>query len=115
MNAHPALGKQRWFDAGRAAEVPTRGARRVSTPLGDVAIFRTTDGELFALVDRCPHKGGPLSQGMVVGHAVACPLHNWQISLVTGEPLGADAGHGCAPPIPIEVREGRVMLGLGRR
>jgi nitrite reductase/ring-hydroxylating ferredoxin subunit len=68
-----------------------RGARRVPTRDGDVAIFRTGDGQVFALADRCPHKGGPLSQGIVHGHAVACPLHNWSIELATGEPLGADA------------------------
>jgi nitrite reductase (NADH) small subunit len=103
-----------WVDVGAAHEVPLRGARRVVTALGDVAVFRTSDGLLFALMDRCPHKAGPLSQGIVHGHAVACPLHNWQISLATGEALGADAGKGCAPTVPVELREGRILLGIGR-
>ena len=100
-----------WTDVGAATDIPLRGARRVPTRDGDVAIFRTGDGQVFALKDRCPHKGGPLSNGIVHGHAVACPLHNWQISLATGHPLGADAGKGCTPTVPVQVREGRIYLG----
>ncbi|WP_293676820.1 nitrite reductase small subunit NirD [uncultured Phenylobacterium sp.] len=100
-----------WTDVGAVTDVPVRGARRVPTPTGDVAIFRTGDGQVFALVDRCPHKGGPLSNGIVHGHAVACPLHNWSISLATGHPLGADAGKGCAPTVPLQIRDGRIYLG----
>jgi nitrite reductase (NADH) small subunit len=83
----------------------------VPTPYGDVAIFRTGDGQVFALRDRCPHKGGPLSPGIVHGQAVTCPLHGWSISLRTGEPLGADAGKGCTPVVPLEVIDGRLLLG----
>jgi nitrite reductase (NADH) small subunit len=100
-----------WTDVGAVTDVPLRGARRVPTRNGDVAIFRTGDGRVFALMDRCPHKGGPLSQGIVHGHAVACPLHNWSISLATGEPLGADKGKGCAPVVPLRVEDGRLLLG----
>jgi len=100
-----------WTDVGAVTDIPLRGARRVPTRDGDVAIFRTGDGQVFALKDRCPHKGGPLSNGIVHGHAVACPLHNWQISLATGHPLGADAGKGCAPTVPLQVRDGRIYLG----
>ena len=100
-----------WTDVGAVTDIPLRGARRVPTREGDVAIFRTGDGQVFALMDRCPHKGGPLSNGIVHGHAVACPLHNWQISLATGHPLGADAGKGCAPTVPLQVRDGRIYLG----
>ena len=101
----------RWTDVGAVTDIPLRGARRVPTPRGAVAIFRTGDGRLFALKDACPHKGGPLSQGIVHGHAVACPLHNWSIDLATGEPMGVDRGKGCSPVIPLEVREGRLWLG----
>ena len=100
-----------WTDVGAVTDIPLRGARRVPTREGDVAIFRTGDGQVFALMDRCPHKGGPLSNGIVHGHAVACPLHNWSISLATGHPLGADAGKGCAPTVPLQVRDGRIYLG----
>ena len=97
-----------WVDVGAVTDVPMRGARRVPTPKGDVAVFRTGDNQLYALLDRCPHKDGPLSQGIVHGHAVACPLHNWRISLSTGEALGEDAG--CTPTIPVRVDSGRVLI-----
>ncbi len=99
-----------WRDVGAVADIPLRGARRVQTAQGDIAIFRTGDERVFALIDRCPHKGGPLSQGIVHGQAVACPLHNWTIDLATGEPTGADAGKGCAPTIPVRIEAGRVLL-----
>ena len=102
----------RWIDVGAVTDIPLRGARRMPSPKGDVAIFRAGDGKVFALRDVCPHKGGPLSQGIVHGHAVACPLHNWSIDLATGEALGADRGKGCTPVLPLEVREGRLLLGL---
>jgi len=100
-----------WTDVGAVGDIPPRGARRVPTADGDVAIFRTGDGRFFALKDRCPHKGGPLSQGIVHGAAVACPLHNWSIDLATGEPLGADRGKGCTPVVPLQVQGGRLLLG----
>jgi len=101
-----------WADVGAVIDVPLRGARRVPTPDGDVAVFRTGDNQLYALKDRCPHKDGPLSQGMVHGRSVTCPLHAWKIDLATGEPLGADAGKGCTPVMPLKVQDGRILLGL---
>jgi nitrite reductase (NADH) small subunit len=100
-----------WTDVGAVTDIPLRGARRVPTPTGDIAIFRTGDGAIYALKDSCPHKQGPLSQGIVHGHAVACPLHNWSIDLATGEPMGADRGKGCTPVAPVKVRDGRILLG----
>lgn len=81
-----------WLDIGRVDEIPVRGARTVTIP-GDeeIAVFRTGDGRVFALLNRCPHKGGRLSQGIVHGHTVACPLHNWNIALATGEAQGRTA------------------------
>ena len=99
-----------WIDVGAVTDVPRRGARRVSTPRGDIAIFRTGDGEVFALRDQCPHKGGPLSQGIVHGRTVTCPLHAWNIDLATGEPTGADAGKGCTPTVALRVENGRLLL-----
>lgn len=103
-----------WIDVGAVTDIPRRGARRVPGPRGDVAIFRTGDGEVFALLDACPHKGGPLSQGIVHGRQVTCPLHGRVIELATGEGVGADRGRGCAEVVPLEVREGRLLLGLVR-
>ncbi|CAN1525280.1 {NirD} Ferredoxin subunits of nitrite reductase and ring-hydroxylating dioxygenases [Rhabdaerophilaceae bacterium] len=99
---------QTWLDVGKVDEIPLRGARVVAGPTGDVAVFRAADGTVFALRDKCPHKGGPLSQGIVHGHAVTCPLHNWVISLVDGEAQGADKG--CTPRIPVRIENGRILL-----
>ena len=81
-----------WIDIGALNDIPRRGARCVVTPQGRIAIFRTMDDQVFAMEDRCPHKGGPLSQGIVHGNSVTCPLHNWVISLETGLALGEDKG-----------------------
>lgn len=97
-----------WMDVGSVQEIPQLGARTVKTPRGDVAVFRNADDQIFALRDRCPHKQGPLSQGIVHGKSVTCPLHNWVISLETGEAQGADKG--CTPVIPIRVENGRVLI-----
>ena len=97
-----------WIDVGAASDVPERGARVVRIGAGDIAVFKTAEGTLFALRDRCPHLGGPLSQGIVHGRSVTCPLHNWVISLDTGEAQGADTG--CAGSIPLQVKDGRILL-----
>ena len=99
-----------WVDVGRLADIPRRGARQVATPDGPIAVFRTHDDAVFAIVDRCPHKGGPLSQGIVHGAAVTCPLHNWVIDLQTGAAQGVD--QGCVRTLPVRVIEDRVLLGL---
>ena len=110
--AQPITTDPFWTDVGAITDIPLRGARRVTAPTGDVAVFRTGDGLIFALKDECPHKKGPLSQGMVSGHAVACPLHSWMIDLKTGKPLGADAGKGCAPVAPVLIKADRVFVAL---
>jgi len=97
-----------WLDVGGVDEVPVRGARIVATGQGNIAVFKAADGVLFALWDRCPHRGGPLSQGIIHGHAVTCPLHNWVISLETGNAQGADAG--CVRKLPLKVDDGRIHL-----
>jgi len=99
-----------WTDVGAVSDVPRRGARRVPTPRGDIAVFRTGDNEVFALKDACPHKGGPLSQGIIHGRSVTCPLHAWAIDLATGEAMGADRGHGCAPVVMVRIEEGRILI-----
>jgi nitrite reductase (NADH) small subunit len=98
-----------WLDIGWLDQIPVRGSRTVTVAGGEeVAVFRTADNRVFALANRCPHKGGPLSQGIVHGHSVACPLHNWRIALATGEAQGEDKG--CTPTIPVKVDAGRVLL-----
>ncbi len=90
-------------------EIPVLGARRVHRAAGaDVALFRAADQHVFALLDRCPHRGGPLSQGIVFGHSVACPLHNWTIELADGCARTPDVG--CALTFAVRVESGRVYL-----
>ena len=91
-----------WIEICRIDDIPVLGARRVRRASGtDVAVFRTDDDRVFALLDRCPHKGGPLSQGIVFGEQVACPLHNWTISLVDGEARAPDIG--CAVRFAVRI------------
>jgi nitrite reductase (NADH) small subunit len=97
-----------WLDIGTLNDIPRRAARVVKTARGDIAIFRTMDDQIFALDDKCPHKGGPLSQGIVQGESVTCPLHNWVISLKTGEAQGAD--QGCTRTIAVRLQDGRILL-----
>lgn len=91
-----------WVSIGSITDIPRRGARCVETPLGKIAVFRTVEDRVFAIEDHCPHKGGPLSQGIVHGAAVTCPLHNWVISLETGKALGADEGSVRTIPVKVE-------------
>ncbi len=98
-----------WIDIGPVEQLPALGARTLPVQGGDeIAIFRTATGGIHALVNRCPHKGGPLSEGIVHDTSVSCPLHNWRISLLTGEAQGEDKG--CTPVIPIKIDAGRIYI-----
>lgn len=97
-----------WIDIGHIDDVPLLGARLVKTRAGCVAIFRTAEAEVFAASNTCPHKGGPLSEGIVHGQSVTCPLHNWVFDLNTGEAQGADEGRISTYPVRIE--DGRILL-----
>lgn len=98
-----------WVPICELQDIPTLGARRVQRAQGHaVALFRAADDQVFALLDRCPHKGGPLSQGIVFGHRVACPLHNWSIGLTDGCAQAPDLG--CTPKFSVRVMGGTVQL-----
>ena len=99
-----------WIEVGRLEDIPPLGARVVRTADGDIAVFRTAEDEIFALRDKCPHKGGPLSQGIVHGKRVACPLHDWKIHLDSGEAVAPD--EGCAARFPVKVEAGVIHLSL---
>ena len=99
-----------WIDVGALEDVPLRGARLVKTPVGCVAVFRTDDTQVFATMNACPHKGGPLSEGIVHGQKVTCPLHNWVFDLNTGAALGED---GRVEVFPVRVENGRILW-MGR-
>jgi nitrite reductase (NADH) small subunit len=98
-----------WQSICRVDDIPVLGSRRVARPAGpSVALFRTAQDRVFALLDRCPHKGGPLSQGIVFGDSVACPLHNWTIALDSGEARAPD--QGCTVRFSVKVEDGQVHL-----
>jgi len=97
-----------WIDIAALDDIPPRGARVVKTAQGCIAIFRTHDDQVFALDDRCPHRGGPLSEGIVHGTAVTCPLHNWVIDLASGQAQGADEGK--VRSHQVRLREGRILV-----
>ena len=97
-----------WIEIVALDEIPKLGARVIRTDTVDVAVFRTSDDQVFAVRDACPHKGGPLSQGIVHGTSVTCPLHNWKIDLASGEARAPD--RGCSRSFPVKLEDGRVFL-----
>ena len=101
-----------WIDIGPLDAVPARGARVVKTAAGCVAVFRTGDDRVYALDNACPHRGGPLAEGIVHGASVTCPLHAWVFDLETGKAQGADSG--AVATHPARVIEGRILLDLSQ-
>ena len=96
-----------WIDIGHIDDIPLRGARRIKTALGCVALFRTDTQEVFAAADRCPHKGGPLSEGIVHGQSITCPLHNWVFDLNTGQAVGEGA---TIPTYEVRIEADRILI-----
>lgn len=99
-----------WIAIGTIDDIPLRGARCVKTPQGKIGVFRTAENQVYAIEDHCPHRGGPLTEGIVHGASVTCPLHNWVISLETGMALGAD--EGAVRTIPIRNIDGQLSIAL---
>ncbi|HIA07625.1 MAG TPA: nitrite reductase small subunit NirD [Chromatiaceae bacterium] len=99
-----------WIEVGSVSDIPKLGARVVCTDNGNIAVFRTAKDEIFAVKDECPHKQGQLSQGIVFGNKVACPLHNWNINLDSGEAVAPD--EGCAATYPIKMDGDKIMLSV---
>lgn len=99
-----------WINVAALKDIPPLGSRVITTEDMSIAVFRTASDEVFAVKDACPHKGGPLSQGIVHGTSVTCPLHNWKIDLASGEALGPD--EGCTNVFPTMVKDGVVYIGL---
>ena len=99
-----------WIEIVALADIPKLGSRVVKTDTMTIAVFRTARDEVFAIKDACPHKGGPLSQGIVHGTSVTCPLHNWKIDLASGQALGPD--EGCTNTFATKVEGGKVFLAL---
>jgi len=99
-----------WTQIVALDEIPTLGSRVVKTDTLTIALFRTSNNEVFAIKDECPHKQGPLSQGIVHGNSVTCPLHNWKIDLASGEAMGAD--EGCVNTFNTKVENGIVLINI---
>ena len=97
-----------WHKVASLEEIPTLGTRVVVTENGNIAVFRTAENEVFALYDKCPHKGGALSQGIVHGKKVACPMHGWNINLENGKAIVPD--EGCARAIESKIQDGDIYL-----
>jgi nitrite reductase (NADH) small subunit len=100
----------KWIAIGFVNDIPLRGARCVQTPQGKIGVYRVADGRIFAIEDHCPHRSGALSQGIVHGTSVTCPLHNWVISLETGKAQGAD--EGSVRTIPVKLEGERLYISL---
>lgn len=96
-----------WIDIGAVDDIPVRGARLVKTQIGCIALFRTAETEVFAASNSCPHKGGPLADGIVHGQKITCPLHNFVFDLTTGEAIGEDAR---IATYPVRLDGDRVLL-----
>lgn len=101
-----------WINVGPVGNIPLRGARKLCVMLNGrpLAIFRTGDDRLFALVDVCPHRKGPLSEGIISGTTVTCPLHNWNIRLDDGKAIAPD--EGATTSLPVKIAAGDVLVGL---
>ncbi|MFN3208997.1 MAG: nitrite reductase small subunit NirD [Roseovarius sp.] len=100
-----------WIDICALDDIPPRGARKLKTAQGCIAVFRTAENEVFATSNTCPHKAGPLSEGIVHGQSVTCPLHNWVFDLETGQAQGEP---GKIATYPLKVEDGRVLIdGVG--
>ena len=99
-----------WIEVVELAQIPVLGSRVIKTRDMAIAVFRGSDDQVYAIRDACPHKNGPLSQGIMHGHSVTCPLHNWKIDLTSGEALGPD--EGCTNTFATKIEGGRVFLAL---
>ena len=111
MGAIEMAMKAEWKRLCALDEIPQQGSRVVKSAKGDIAVFRTATDEIFALHDKCPHKGGPLSQGIVAGKVVTCPMHSWKIQLDSGEAVAPDKG--CSKSFAVKLEGDAVWLKLG--
>ncbi len=101
---------ENWKKLCTLDEIPRLGSRVVKSAQGDIAVFRTAEDEVFALLDKCPHKGGPLSQGLVAGKVVTCPMHSWKIQLDSGMAVAPDVG--CTRSFAVKLEAGTVWIAI---
>lgn len=104
-------GQERWIRVTDCKNIPLREGRLVRASGHDIAVFNL--GERFLAVEnRCPHKGGPLSDGIVSGAMVVCPLHAWKVSLETGQGVSPAGAQHCIRTFPTRIEHGFLMLKL---
>ena len=111
VSGQPPAKPVSWYELGPVSGIPLRGARRVVINDQTIGLFRTATDKVFAIEDQCPHKQGPLSQGIVHDNCVTCPLHNWVINLENGQAQGAD--EGSVTVYPVEIKEGVLRVAVG--
>lgn len=97
-----------FIDIGAVEDIPVRAARIVKTNQGCIAVFRNAANKVFAIDDKCPHKGGPLSNGIQHGESITCPLHNWVLDLNSGQAQGVDEGH--VKTYITKIENGRIFM-----
>ncbi len=108
----------KWQMICREDEVPLHGGRTVvigntesnSDGETEVALFKLSTSETVAIENKCPHKGGPLSMGIVSGKTVLCPLHNTRINLISGTPEPACNEMGTARVYEVKSEDGMIWL-----
>jgi len=101
-----------WVAIGHVKDIPRLGARVVRRNGIDIAVFRVTGDQIYAIEDRCPHKGGPLSQGIVHGGRVTCPLHDWTIDLAAGKAVAPD--QGCVTTYAVRIANDKIEINLAK-
>jgi nitrite reductase (NADH) small subunit len=109
-NTAEKTAMSKWIEVVKLEDIPKLGSRVITTDTMKIAVFRTAKDEVFAIKDECPHKQGPLSQGIVHGTSVTCPMHNWKIDLASGEALGPD--EGCTNTFATKIENGIVLIEL---
>jgi len=102
--------EKNWIQVCKLDDIPPSQARTVNAGANMIAVFRLTDDRIKAVENRCPHKQGPLAEGIISGDDILCPLHNWRISLESGEVAAPD--HGCVKTYATKVENGQVFLRL---
>lgn len=102
------MSKTNWIAAGKVDDIPRSGARPLNTGNGVIALFRTHDDRIFATANKCPHRGGPLAQGMIYGQRVQCAMHGWNVDLASGQAVAPD--QGCVDTYPVKVEDGRIWV-----
>jgi nitrite reductase (NADH) small subunit len=105
--ANSGVKVSNWVKVCAAEDIPPFEGRRTKIEGFYVGVFHTEEG-FYAIGDICPHLGGPLSDGILAGTEVSCPLHNRRVALKSGEVVNDDLS--CVPAFPVEVRNGTIYV-----